>query len=223
VKKTVMLVIKKLLAWISLLVAFFGWVYVVAWPALEKANSPELWPAVLLSLALTIATTLLSPRSRVYDVVRYCLLAALAVLSYMFGWQDGVLAGKIEFFACIAACVLVTPSVIKDFRSQKKHKVKVDKALWASIVIAQPSRTDPESIPIEKLRSATDYLLPQLRRIIMESIEIIQRTRNDETRQGRIALCEKHITNMRKIAPFCTDSQLAIIRECEEAMKKIGH
>ena len=97
---------------------------------------------------------------------------------------------------------------------------KIDKAAWASLVLALP-RSHPEQIPTERLSAATDHLLSQLRNIIMESIEIIQRTKNEDTRQGRMDLCRMHLERMEKIKPFANKKQLAIIRECERAFSSV--
>ena len=101
------------------------------------------------------------------------------------------------------------------------RKKKADKSEWASLVFAPPYPRNPESIPTQKLQEATGYLLEQLRKIILESVEIIRRTKNEETRQGRMALCEKHIARMRKIKPYATAEQLAMIHECENAVNAI--
>lgn len=101
------------------------------------------------------------------------------------------------------------------------QKEKADKSEWVSLVFAPPYPPNPELIPTQKLQEATGYLLVQLRKIILESVEIIRRTKNEETRQGRMALCEKHIARMRKIKPYATAEQLAMICECENAVKAI--
>lgn len=99
-------------------------------------------------------------------------------------------------------------------------KKKIDKRTWAALVMPS-SKVDPDILSVERLSAATDHVLPQWRGIIMESIEIAQRTKNEETRRGRIALCEKHLRTMRKLKPFVNRQQLAIIEECERAVSGI--
>lgn len=91
---------------------------------------------------------------------------------------------------------------------------KIDKAAWASLVLARPV-SHAEQIPTEKLSAATDHLLSQWQEIIMESVSIIQRTANTDTRQGRIDVCRRHLTRMNDLKPFANKKQLAVIRECE--------
>ena len=91
---------------------------------------------------------------------------------------------------------------------------KTDKAVWASLVLARPV-SHKEQIPTEKLSAATDCLLTQWREIIMESVSIIERTNNADTRQRRIDLCRRHLKRMNELKPFADRRQLALIRECE--------
>lgn len=94
------------------------------------------------------------------------------------------------------------------------------KAKWAELVLAPPVRR-PEKISVGKLQAATDHLLPQLRDVIMESCHIIRRTRNEDTRQGRIDLCRRHLARMEQIKPFADKKQRAVIRECESAFSAV--
>ena len=56
----------------------------------------------------------------------------------------------------------------------------------------------------------------------MESVNIIQTTRYDYTRQGRIELCQKNLGKMKQLEPFCDDEQKVIIMQAEEAMRLAG-
>ena len=94
------------------------------------------------------------------------------------------------------------------------------KAKWAELVLAAPMK-HPEKISAAKLQAATDHLLPQLRDVIMESCHIIRRTRNEDTRQGRIDLCRRHLARMEQIKPFADKKQRAVIRECESAFSEV--
>ena len=94
------------------------------------------------------------------------------------------------------------------------------KAKWAELVLAPPVRR-PEKISVGKLQAATDHLLPQLRDIVIESCAIIRRTRNEDTRQGRIDLCRRHLARMEQIKPFADKKQRAVIRECESAFSAV--
>ena len=100
-------------------------------------------------------------------------------------------------------------------------KKKADKAAWAAAVLALPVE-HPEQIPDEKLRLATEHLLVQHERIVAESIDIIRKTKYEDTRQGRIDLCRRHYDRLQKLKPFADKKQLARIRECEKTMKTIG-
>ena len=97
---------------------------------------------------------------------------------------------------------------------------RVFKAKWAKLVLGAAGR-HPEKISVAKLQTATEHLLPQLRDVIMESCQIIRRTRNEDTRQGRIDLCRRHLARMEQIKPFADKRQRAIIRECESAFSAV--
>ena len=97
---------------------------------------------------------------------------------------------------------------------------RIFKTRWAALVLAAPMK-HPEKISAAKLQAATDHLLPQLRDVIMESCHIIRRTRNEDTRQGRIDLCRRHLARMEQIKPFADKRQRAIIRECESAFSAV--
>ena len=97
---------------------------------------------------------------------------------------------------------------------------RIFKTRWAALVLAAPVR-HPEKVSVGKLQTATDHLLPQLRDIIIESCHIIRRTRNEDTRQGRIDLCRRHLARMEQIKPFADKRQRAIIRECESAFSAV--
>ena len=100
-------------------------------------------------------------------------------------------------------------------------KKKVDKAAWATAVFEQPV-SNPEKLSEKELRGMTGMMLSQYHRIIMESFGIIQRTKNEDTRQGRIDLCQKNYQKMQRWEPFADEDQLAIIRECQTALQGIN-
>ena len=81
--------------------------------------------------------------------------------------------------------------------------------------------SNPDALSVERLSSATDYLLPQLRDIVCESVGIIQRTKNEDTRRGRIELCQRHLARMEQIKPFANVEQRAIIAQAEEAFSTV--
>lgn len=96
---------------------------------------------------------------------------------------------------------------------------RIFKTRWAELVLAPPVR-HPENVSVGKLQAATDHLLPQLRDVIMESCHIIRRTRNEDTRQGRIDLCRRHLARLDRLKPFADKRQRAMIRECEAAFSE---
>ena len=61
----------------------------------------------------------------------------------------------------------------------------------------------------------------QHHRIIIDSVRIIHTTKNAETRQGRVELCQRHYGDMLKFKPFCNKEQLAMIQNAEEAIRGI--
>lgn len=90
-----------------------------------------------------------------------------------------------------------------------KKKINMN---WAELVFATPIQ-HPERITEEMLRQATERQVVRRCEIITESIEIIRNTKYEDTRQGRIDLCQKHIDYLR---------QLAMIQQCETAISSIG-
>ncbi len=102
-------------------------------------------------------------------------------------------------------------------------KKKIDKAAWGALVLAfPPTPESAEQIPIEKLRRATEHVFVQKVRIFMESVEIIRRTKNEDTRQGRIDLCRKHYGYFLELKPFATRERQATIRKCGKILAQNG-
>lgn len=99
-------------------------------------------------------------------------------------------------------------------------KKKVDKGAWAEAVYGKKLK-HPEKESEEQLSALTTGMLMQHHRIIMDSVRIIQTTRNADTKQGRIDLCHRHFQEMQKFKPFCNKEQLAMIQNAEEAMRGI--
>ena len=75
---------------------------------------------------------------------------------------------------------------------------------------------NPERESEEQLSALTTGLLMQHHRIIIDSVRIIHTTKNAETRQGRVELCQRHYGDMLKLKPFCNKEQLAMIQNAEE-------
>ena len=99
-------------------------------------------------------------------------------------------------------------------------KKKVDKAAWAEAVYGQKLK-NPERESEEQLSALTTGILMQHHRIIIDSVRIIHTTKNAETRQGRVELCQRHYKDMLKLKPFCNKEQLAMIQNAEEAIRGI--
>lgn len=92
---------------------------------------------------------------------------------------------------------------------------------WASLVFAHPIM-HPERITPERLHQATEGQVSRRCEIIMESIEIIRRTKYEDTRRGRSDLCKEHLTYLTKLMPYADRKQKAMIRKCKKAMRQIG-
>ena len=99
-------------------------------------------------------------------------------------------------------------------------KKKIDKGAWAEAIYGKKLK-NPEKESEAQLSVLTTGLLMQSHRIIMESIRICRTTKNLDTYQGRIELCQKHYNDMLQLKPFCNDKQLAIIRNAEKFRKEI--
>lgn len=103
----------------------------------------------------------------------------------------------------------------------KKKKRTVDKAAWAAAVFGKPVQ-NPEKLSEKELEGMTDMMIYQYHRIIMESYGIIQRTKNEDTRQGRIDLCLKNYEKMLILQPFSNEEQLARTQECQQVLQDIN-
>lgn len=96
----------------------------------------------------------------------------------------------------------------------------MDKDAWANAVFDRPVK-NPDKVSEEELHAATDMMLFQYHRIIMESVKIIRNTKNADTRQGRIDLCQKNYEKMKRLEPFADEEQRKRILDCEQALKGI--
>ena len=92
---------------------------------------------------------------------------------------------------------------------------------WAELVFAQPMG-HPERITEEMLRKATERQITRRSEIILESADIIRKTKYEDTRRGRIDLCKKHYEYFMQLKPYADKKQQATIRQCEKAMREIG-
>ena len=101
-----------------------------------------------------------------------------------------------------------------------EKRKKIDKGAWAEAIYGKKLK-NPENESEAQLSVLTTGLLMQSHRIIMDSIRICRTTKNFDTYQGRIELCQKHYNDMLKLKPFCNDKQLAIIRNAEKFRKEI--
>lgn len=95
---------------------------------------------------------------------------------------------------------------------------------WAEAVYEKPP-LHPEKETEARLAALTEMLILQDIRIISDSIRIIQTTRNEETRNGRIALAKKRYSHLLTLKPYARPvadkDLLAKIRETDMAMKTI--
>lgn len=100
-------------------------------------------------------------------------------------------------------------------------KKKVDKVAWAAAVFVEPPK-HPEKLKESDLAAFTRELIFQDLRIINESIDIVQRTRNEDTRQGRVDLIGKRYTHLQTLEPYADEDSKAKILMAEERMSSVG-
>lgn len=98
-------------------------------------------------------------------------------------------------------------------------KKKIDIAAWAEAIYGKKLK-HPEKESEEQLSVITTGMLMQYSRIIDDSVRIVRTTRNADTRQGRIDLCQRRYQDMLKLKPFCNKEQLAMIGVTENELKK---
>lgn len=79
--------------------------------------------------------------------------------------------------------------------------------------------TNPEAQSVEQLTRFTTVMLEQHYRIINDSVQIVQKTKYEDTRQGRISLCRSHYQEMLKLEPFCNAEQKAVIERARKMLK----
>ena len=99
-------------------------------------------------------------------------------------------------------------------------KKKNDKGAWAK-AIWEKKLKNPDQVTEQELSAYTTGMLQQYLRIILESVNIIETTRNAEAKKGRIDLCQKNLIRMKKLEPFCNSDQKAMIHQAEEAIRRI--
>ncbi len=107
---------------------------------------------------------------------------------------------------------------VRDMFGPGKKKINMK---WASLVFADPIQ-HPERITEEMLHQATEMQVSRRCEIIMESIEIVRRTKNEDTRRSRADLCRKHYSFFMELMPYVDRNQKARIQECEKAMQQAG-
>lgn len=100
-------------------------------------------------------------------------------------------------------------------------KKKVDKAAWAEAVFTEPP-AHPERLKEADLVAITNGLIFQDLRIINESLDIVQNTRNADTKQGRIDLISKRYSHLQTLEHFADQDSKAKILMAEERMRAIG-
>ena len=95
------------------------------------------------------------------------------------------------------------------------------KAAWVKAVFSDPVPA-ADSVSEERLRKSTQRILEERRQIIEDSVRIIQQTRNEDTRRGRIELCRKHYEKVKELERFADSEQQKMIRECYEMLKEVN-
>lgn len=95
------------------------------------------------------------------------------------------------------------------------------KTAWVKAVFAEPL-PDVDSVSEDRLYRSTQRILEERRQIIKDSVRIIQQTRNEDTRRGRIELCRKHYEKVEKLKPFADRKQREIVSDCEQLLKEVG-
>ena len=81
---------------------------------------------------------------------------------------------------------------------------------------------NPNAVSDQELSAMTTGMLQQYMRIISESVSIIKGTKNDDTRQGRIELCQKNHAKAKVLEPFCDEEQKVMIMQMEEMLRGVG-
>lgn len=99
-------------------------------------------------------------------------------------------------------------------------KKRIDKGAWAEAIFGKKLK-NPNQVSEQELSTYTTGMLEQYLRIILESVSIVQTTRNSDTRQGRINLCYMNLERMMKLEQFCNTEQKAMILQAEDAMRGI--
>ena len=100
------------------------------------------------------------------------------------------------------------------------RKKKIDKAAWAALVFEKPPK-NIEKVSEERLAAFTSLMLMQHFRIIVDSVRIVQATKNDETRRSRTDLSREHYQKMVKFKPYCNEEQLELLQQAESLIKKL--
>lgn len=100
----------KLLSWVLLFVAFWFWIY-----AFVSADTPGENPTatvvyILSGIWTTFFTTYFAPRTPVYDLVRYFMIAVLMWMAYNVSIK--------VMWGLLALAVVLLPSVIVDFKGE---------------------------------------------------------------------------------------------------------
>ncbi|MBQ6342566.1 MAG: hypothetical protein IJI41_05540 [Anaerolineaceae bacterium] len=111
--------------------------------------------------------------------------------------------------------------LMKIFRHFLFGKETIDKAAWAAAVF-ETSPKHPEKIDVELLKRITEMLVFQDLRIINESLDIIQKTRNADTKQGRIKLTLERYKHLKSLLPFVDDESQSKILTIQNRIKSLG-
>lgn len=100
-------------------------------------------------------------------------------------------------------------------------KRKVDKNAWIEAIYGKKAK-NPNAVSEQELSAFTTGMLQQYMRIISESVSLIKSTKNEDTRQGRIDLCNKNYAKVQALEPFCNDEQKVMIMQMEEMLRGVG-
>ena len=109
----------------------------------------------------------------------------------------------------------------KKFRHFLFGEEKTDKAAWAAAVFESPPK-HPEKIDVALLERLTEMDVFQDLRIINESLDIIQKTRNADTKQSRIELTLERYKHLKTLLPYVDDESKSKIMTARNRMKSLG-
>ena len=112
----------------------------------------------------------------------------------------------------------------KKKEEEKKKKERKERVAWATAYFGKPPKDldKLDNLDIKKYTPWTDERIYRYLVIISESLNIILKTKNEDTRNSRIKLVKDRYTDILALKPFASEKANEEVLRIEDLLRETG-